>query len=178
MEHQTPAAVQPTPGRGRLVGVDVSQAIRHSAVSQIGETTASACIAPWCENSPVPTCPVPLCVKHISRVYHFADDHIAHASSAVQEKMRQREAQAEAELVGSVYFARFDRRIKIGFSTNVPRRLTEIPTDELLAAAAGTRADELRLHDRFAAARINREWFKPVPELLGYIERVKRTQAL
>jgi hypothetical protein len=52
--------------------------------------------------------------------------------------------------------------------TNTPHILT------LLAVIEGDRKFETELHFRFASARIRGEWFRPVPELLAYIEEVKR----
>jgi len=44
----------------------------------------------------------------------------------------------------------------------------------LLAAIDGDRKLESSLHSRFASACIRGEWFRPVPELLAYIEEAKR----
>lgn len=63
--------------------------------------------------------------------------------------------------------------IKIGFSEDPQRRLTELqrnqaPPLRLLATLPGGREEEARLHRRFAEHRYEgTEWFAPVPELLA-----------
>lgn len=76
-----------------------------------------------------------------------------------------------------VYFAERDNLIKIGYSDSLSRRLSGLahePTGpgaaitgdvQLLAAIPGDRKMERRLHERFAAQRVVREWFSPSPEL-------------
>lgn len=73
-----------------------------------------------------------------------------------------------------VYFARrlSDGAIKIGFTSDVARRMVELRkkhggAHELISTRAGDKPDELKLHERFAAHRIGEtEWFHPVPEIL------------
>jgi len=73
-----------------------------------------------------------------------------------------------------VYIARdpYSKRIKIGYSTDVPRRMAEIAANtggaELLCSFAGDARLERLLHERFASARVDGEWFEPVPELLEF----------
>src|SRR5262249_26863050 len=76
--------------------------------------------------------------------------------------------------------------IKIGFTykgaevrkrdgeTWCPLRLT------ILATMDGDKAAEDALHKRFAAARVNdeREWFRPVPELIRFIIEREKLKAL
>jgi len=68
--------------------------------------------------------------------------------------------------------------IKIGMSKQLSKRLSELarilPYDlKLLATIDGGREVEWVLHNRFSHARVRREWFRPVPELLAYIETIK-----
>jgi hypothetical protein len=77
-----------------------------------------------------------------------------------------------------VYFLRSGETgpIKIGYTGTTPNaRLSALQTGNpeplrLIGAVPGTMADESRLHDRFSGARIQGEWFRPVPELLAFIE--------
>jgi hypothetical protein len=65
--------------------------------------------------------------------------------------------------------------IKLGFSTNVRKRVRNIgfmgpvPLD-FLGYMPGTMGDETKLKIRFRLAREHGEWFRPVPELLRFIE--------
>lgn len=80
-----------------------------------------------------------------------------------------------------VYFVRESGMgaIKIGVSKQLNKRMSELSRIlpykiDLLATIAGGREVEWTLHNRFDHARIQREWFRPVPELLAYIEEIKR----
>jgi hypothetical protein len=72
-----------------------------------------------------------------------------------------------------VYFARrvSDGAIKIGFTSDVDRRLGELRkefgTHELLSYRRGSKPDELALHARFKSAHIEGEWFHPTPEVMA-----------
>lgn len=68
--------------------------------------------------------------------------------------------------------------IKIGTSKQLSKRLAELArilpySLELLATVDGGREVEWALHNRFDHARIQREWFRPVPALLTYIKSLK-----
>lgn len=71
-----------------------------------------------------------------------------------------------------VYFARriVDGAIKIGFTSDVARRLRELRKEssrhELISARPGDKPDELALHARFASDCLGGEWFRPSAELL------------
>lgn len=78
---------------------------------------------------------------------------------------------------GSVYFvsAGVGGPIKIGWSTDVDRRIDELQTANpvkltLVATVPGTMADEARLHELFAHLRIQSEWFRHDDEILNFIE--------
>lgn len=65
--------------------------------------------------------------------------------------------------------------IKIGFTDGDPEgRLKALQTGSptglvLLLTIPGDRTKERELHERFAAARVHGEWFKPTPELLAFM---------
>lgn len=68
--------------------------------------------------------------------------------------------------------------VKIGTSKQLRNRLAELsrilPYEiKLLAAVDGGRETEWTIHNRFEQARIRGEWFRPVPELLAYIDEIK-----
>ena len=82
--------------------------------------------------------------------------------------------------LGRVYFIRCPANgfIKIGYTAGDPserlwRLRATIPVPiEPLAWVEGTIADERRLHERFAEAWSHGEWFRPVPDLVKFIEAV------
>ncbi len=82
-----------------------------------------------------------------------------------------------------VYVAeREDGAIKIGWSSDVMRRIQEMRKDstaavQLLACFPGDKPDELRLHDRFAASRIEFEWYRPDEEVQAFIDGLRERAA-
>lgn len=84
---------------------------------------------------------------------------------------------------GFVYFVeREDGAIKIGWSSDVMRRVFEIRKDngaaaQLLACYPGDKPDELRLHGVFAPLLIGDEWFRPEADLLAFIDAFKERAA-
>jgi hypothetical protein len=64
--------------------------------------------------------------------------------------------------------------IKIGYSKNPQSRIGELQTAHharlrFLGEIEGGISDERRLHEKFAAHRIRREWFAPSQDLIDYI---------
>jgi hypothetical protein len=79
-----------------------------------------------------------------------------------------------------VYFVQEDGTgaIKIGTSKQLKKRVDELARQlpskvKLLAMMDGCRETECVVHRRFHHVRIRGEWFRPVPELLAYIDRVR-----
>ncbi|MFG1302150.1 GIY-YIG nuclease family protein [Xanthobacter sp. V3C-3] len=81
---------------------------------------------------------------------------------------------------GEVYFAAMSTGdIKIGFSTDVAKRMGQlfyaVPGGvTLLASFLSTPDAEAWCHRKFSNLRVSGEWFRPDPELMDFIERVKR----
>lgn len=79
-----------------------------------------------------------------------------------------------------VYFLRESGigAIKIGTSKNVALRVRSIASGmphglTLLATMPGWHRVETLVHQLFEHARIRGEWFRPIPELLEYIDEIK-----
>jgi hypothetical protein len=77
-----------------------------------------------------------------------------------------------------IYFvrARKSGMVKIGVTRNLPVRLAAIRTSvecELLALVPGDVKTEAAIHRQFGAQRAFREWFRPSPALLAYIEKLR-----
>ena len=87
------------------------------------------------------------------------------------------------ENVGGIYFVGFGDYVKIGFtSTPVQKRLAALQAEcpeplVVYASIPGTMRLERELHRRFAASRLQSEWFRKTPELLDYIESIKEISA-
>lgn len=82
-----------------------------------------------------------------------------------------------------VYLAqREDGAVKIGWSSDVVRRLRELRRDarmpvSLLACFPGDKPAELLLHERFAADRLDGEWYRPSDVLSSFIATLGRSAA-
>lgn len=86
-----------------------------------------------------------------------------------------------------VYFAQRDDlgAIKIGFTSNVDRRLDELNHKRkhgtarvyLLATMPGDKSVELSIHRAFAHLSIGDEWFRPAFELVAFIGDLQRESA-
>lgn len=68
-----------------------------------------------------------------------------------------------------VYFVRLGNRIKIGWSTNLAQRLSNLQPEEVLAVIPGDTTLERELHRRFAKHRVVGEWFEDCPSIRAYI---------
>ena len=135
---------------------------------------ATECCYPTCSARSSEKFDLPMCDRHIVRVYR-----------AVQGAMAATDASAPVPVVhrirgdttkfraGEVYFIGFRDRIKIGFSTDVHARLQRVAHDRVLAVIPGTMATEKALHHRFAHLRVSGEWFEPGDDLMAYIAEVR-----
>jgi len=77
-----------------------------------------------------------------------------------------------------LYFAqRHDGAIKLGWTSDVIRRVSELRRDcgqavHLRACWPGRKPDELRLHEKLQPYRLHGEWYRDAPEVLGMIASV------
>lgn len=80
---------------------------------------------------------------------------------------------------GHTYFVRHGDAIKIGHSAIPKQRIRDIQTGfpvplEILAIVPNTIISEPDAHQMFAHLRMSGEWFLAEPDLLAFIEKVKR----
>lgn len=95
-----------------------------------------------------------------------------HRTQSARDKLARGPVDPRVELV---YYLRFDRRVKIGTTTNLPSRLIDIPHDEVLAVEPGGRVIEQSRHKQFAHLRAIGEWFRMEEPLIGHIKEIRRT---
>lgn len=74
-----------------------------------------------------------------------------------------------------IYFIECDGYVKIGYTTQLNRRVKSFATSnphpvKLLASAPGNVEDEQELHKRFRELHHRGEWFRKTPELLAGIK--------
>lgn len=115
---------------------------------------SSRCLVPDCKGLAATDPPVLLCEPHRDLV--------------ISQAPRKRRPAHEP----LVYFVRNGNRVKIGWTSNLKVRLTQMsaPAGSVVLTFPGERKDEKALHYRFAAARIGRsEWFEATAEIEEYI---------
>src|SRR3990167_4154606 len=144
-----------------------------------GPMMPDECCFPNCHASLSRNVHVPLCDRHAVKVYRSVaatmadlnpDTPAAFASTGKADPGR-------SNRTGLVYFIRFGDRVKIGFTTDLAARLTDLPHDEVLVTVSGTMHDEKALHRRFAEHRVHREWFALVPDITDHIATIREAAA-
>lgn len=134
------------------------------------------CWAPECE-LPVAdeTLHTQLCVRHLREAW-AGFEVIAERDSSVWpngKPLDHRDVTSE-DARGVVYFARVGDLIKIGWTSNVKRRMWSINADAVFHTQPGTRHDERALHAKFNHLLVKgREWFRSDPELLAFIKGLR-----
>ena len=86
---------------------------------------------------------------------------------------------AATERNDGVYFVKAGRFVKIGFSTNVAKRLAALQTSQphklrLLAVVEGDLSTESALHARFAELRHQGEWFRWKDPLKNFVWSLRK----
>jgi hypothetical protein len=81
---------------------------------------------------------------------------------------------------GVVYYLRVGGYIKIGWTSDLEKRMRSYAPDTvLLATEPGTRKDEQKRHRMFAVHRTHgREWYAMVPALMHHIDRVVKEHGM
>ena len=116
---------------------------------------------------------MPLCLKCVHDVtFQFlADFHVSKDGGPGRSGERETRVPRPYDRE-RVYFVRLGTRVKIGYSTSIEQRLTEIPHEEVLAVFPGTMRDERSCHRKFAHLRIVGEWFRDDPSIHEFIAAV------
>jgi hypothetical protein len=73
-----------------------------------------------------------------------------------------------------VYYARLGNRCKIGWTSNLAQRMTDIQPEELLLTERGGPLLESQRHEQFAALRVVGEWFRFEGSLVDHVEALRR----
>jgi hypothetical protein len=81
-----------------------------------------------------------------------------------------------------VYILRNGNRAKIGWTTNLKRRIEQLslPPSAVMATMPGGPAEEAELHARFASSRVHDryEWFEVTPELEAFTDSLAEVSKL
>lgn len=134
-----------------------------------------ACIAPHCRAGADQAAPLPMCGKHLRLAFAYV------VASDRPDLTDRSDAQPywapEARATGWVYFIRVGDLVKIGYSRNPTQRFYALQPSEVLHLEPGTMTDERRCHLAFAHLRVEGELFRPEPDLLAFIDDLRRKAA-
>lgn len=139
------------------------------------------CCVPGCVTTLPRSRELPVChncgVK-IAVAHKFDADRVI----AVEQEARRLRSEADERRVAAyaeqsqVYYIRIGDHIKIGFSTNLKQRISQLRLQQsaLLATEPGGRELEKERHRQFSADRVvsNREDFSPSPRLMAHIDAI------
>lgn len=141
----------------------------------------------FCDSQGMPEAPFPICGFHARKLYGFLvevmnealflpskpEDKPGGANWTAREADHKKAVQAQSV----VYYVRIHNYIKIGYTTNVRARMSQLRVDSLsdvLATEPGGKDLELSRHKQFADLRIGaRENFKADKRLMAHIEAVR-----
>lgn len=145
------------------------------------------CTVQFCTNESSKRYPVPFCHEHILYIWSLVERDMRHQGITVEdydrdqaEQTRKRAQEIADAIPGFIYYLQVGEHLKIGYTTDLQRRVREYPpTARLLARHHGTPDDEKELHARFAAFRTSgREWYLDVPEIRAHIGEVNEQHPL
>lgn len=137
---------------------------------------ADACWAEHCE-APVAdlSVGVRLCKRHLQKAW-AAMEYLAEGDPGMwpDGERPKRLPVTRTDAHGTVYFARVGDLIKIGWTANLQRRMSNLHADAVFHTQPGTRHDERALHAKFHHLLVKgKEWFRPDPELMDYIKDLR-----
>jgi hypothetical protein len=113
---------------------------------------------------------------HAAKLHEFLTREVVPVDNRGLDRLRREKEQAQiverqrGDSLGFVYYVRIGDRIKIGFSTDVKKRMRSYPPrSELLAVEPGDFDVERKRHLQFQGSRADgREWFTPTQDILDH----------
>lgn len=158
-----------------------SQGVAFNPGRTIDGFFQGTCVWPECLEE-IDVIDAPLCKRHLVRTYVICQEAYLWALEpevlddrtgiAIKPPASKRRVLPPEQ--GNVYFVRLGNLVKIGFTTNMTRRMQDVPHEEILGIAPGTKVDERQCHAAFAHLRATGEWFRAEPELLAFIADVTK----
>lgn len=121
----------------------------------------------------------PLCREHAAQVWKIVEERESDryrqlVRGEVKPAARKPAKKYLSNRPGHIYYLLVGDRVKIGFTTDLYRRMMEYPPNAvLLATHPGTPAVEKELHQDFRRHLAEgREWFTPNPDLDAHLQKV------
>lgn len=126
-----------------------------------------------CEQPYSPRYPISLCQTHALLIWSLVDSDIAEAGRPLESQDVPAILRDSAE-VGWVYYVQIGDKIKVGYTSDLQKRIGQYPPDsKLLASRPGTLKDERDIHSLLTARRAaGREWYLMCDEVIDHIAAV------
>ena len=144
----------------------------------------------FCGRPSIADGPFPICSRHAVVLFRFMADTLDSADDMTRllvgfedvdetRARTYRTERREKRESGVLYYLMIDGLVKIGYASDLDKRLTAYPpTAQLLATEPGDRSAEGARHREFAEyLSAGREWFTPGPRLRDYIESLRDYRA-
>jgi hypothetical protein len=149
--------------------------------------TAQAEDGSFCDVQTIEGAPFPICIRHGAQLLRFLHGYIEELESApvelrllILDKTRDKKAEAArdeaVEKRSLVYYVQVGDLIKIGYTENLGQRMKAYPPNRrVLAVEQGSlRLEDQRLHEFRAHLAGGNEWFRPAPDLIEHINRLRK----
>lgn len=153
-----------TLGRKRTTSVGMTKDFGYAEEQNI-------CCIPHCQRNRADQVSIHLCEHHIQKAW--AAYQVLHGAAAHEAADPDRDV-TSPDAKGTIYVVRVQNLIKVGWTSNLPRRLIDLHADAVLHHYAGTRQDEADLHRHLKPHLAKgREWYTPSSELDKIIEQLR-----
>lgn len=141
-----------------------------------------------CEAAPSAMLAIPLCDRHAIAAYRAVNSLLADTPKALTDMLAgaipervlgkptprpDRTKRDVRTTPGHIYFVKAGDLIKIGYSTNLRQRLSQLGPVVLLATITGTMEDEKALHHQFGEYWDHGEYFRPGQRLMDHIASLR-----
>lgn len=132
------------------------------------------CITDKCDSEVPEGITTMLCVEHLRHAWASYELLKGTDADEFRKPARSNVSPKNHDARGFVYFAQVGRYVKIGWASDVQRRMTALKASALYTYFPGTRADEKSLHVTFRKYLADgAEYFHPTPTLMKYIKELQ-----
>lgn len=116
---------------------------------------------------------IPICKEHLRQAWAIHQVMLNDGTAEPRPQPKQVPSPRTADAVGWIYFAQVGPHIKIGWTTDLRRRMTQLGGAAMATIPNRTREDERKMQLTFEACRdktMGREYFHPTRALTNYVK--------
>jgi len=153
-----------------IIGIRRNSTLRQPAEAENGGRYI--CNMEQCEREASDRVGIALCERHIEKAW-AAYQVIIGANVPPKQPDAVRDVKS-LDARGTVYVIRVGDMIKIGWTSNPARRMSDLQADAILHYQAGTRRDEYKLQGRCMDHLVQgREWFDTSPAMIQFVKDLR-----